>query len=65
MNTLLKISGGLFGAGYSFNKMVNCQAHAAQEGQKSNKQVFKCGVKQIPHPKKAYKGGEDAYVMND
>jgi protein phosphatase PTC7 len=37
-------------------------AHAER---KQPTQVFKCGVKQIPHPEKAYKGGEDAYVMSD
>jgi protein phosphatase PTC7 len=37
----------------------------AQADRNQPRQVFKCGVKQIPHPEKAYKGGEDAYVMSD
>ena len=51
-------------SGLYYSQAIRRQTTSGAEG-KPPKQVFKCGVKQIPHPEKAYKGGEDAYVMSD
>ncbi|TNV76304.1 hypothetical protein FGO68_gene11534 [Halteria grandinella] len=47
----------------SYNSKV--LKRADQETKSAPKHKFAAGVKQIPHPQKAYKGGEDAYVLSD